>query len=86
MIALGDKLSNIRAMNRDHQIHGDKLWEKFNNKNSKEQAKYYCNLANAFWMDGIIRETPAFEEYANLCSEVFHVGREENGKMIIEEV
>ena len=86
MIALGDKLSNIRAMHRDYQIHGDKLWEKFNNKNSKEQAKYYCSLANAFWMDESIRNTPAFKEYANLCSEVFHVEREENGKLIIDEV
>ena len=31
MVALGDKLSNVRAMYRDYQVHGDQLWKKFNN-------------------------------------------------------
>lgn len=31
IIALGDKLSNVRAIHRDYQVCGDKVWEKFNN-------------------------------------------------------
>ena len=83
MIALGDKLSNIRAMHRDYQAHGDKLWEKFNNPDPKAQGMYYCSLANVFRKDDIIRETPAFKEYAALCAEVFHVERDQDGKMIV---
>ena len=83
MIALGDKLSNVRAMYRDYQVYGDKFWEKFNNPDPKAQGKYYCSLANAFWKDDIIRETPAFKEYAALCAEVFHVERDQDGKMIV---
>ena len=85
MIALGDKLSNVRAMYWDYQVHGDKFWEKFNNPDPKAQGKYYCSLANAFWKDDIIRETPAFKEYAALCAEVFHVERDQDGKMIVRD-
>lgn len=85
MIALGDKLSNVRAMHRDYQVHNDKLWEKFNNSNSKEQGWYYCSLANAFFEDEIIRKTPAFKEYVNLCTEVFHVEHDQDGKMNVKE-
>ena len=84
MIALGDKLSNVRAMYRDYQVHGDKLWEKFNNSNPKEQGMYYCRLANAFWKDETIRETPAFKEYVNLCTEVFHIEHDQDGKMNVK--
>ena len=86
MIALGDKLSNVRAMHRDYQVHGDKFWEKFNNPDSKAQGMYYCSLANAFWKDEAIRKTPAFKEYADLCAEVFHVERDQDGKMIVPEI
>ena len=83
MIALGDKLSNVRAMYRDYQVHGDKLWEKFNNPDPKAQGKYYCSLANVFREDDIIRETPAFMEYAALCAEVFHAERDQDENFIV---
>ena len=83
MIALGDKLSNVRAMYRDYQKDGDKLWEKFNNPDPKAQGKYYCSLANAFWDDEDIHKTPAFREYSDLCAEIFHVERDQNGKFVV---
>ncbi len=86
MIALGDKLSNIRAIYRDYQVYGDRLWEKFNNPDPKAQGMYYCSLANAFLKDETIRATPAFREYAGLCAEVFHVNRDREGKMIVPEI
>ncbi len=86
MIALGDKLSNIRAMVRDYKVIGEKLWQRFNEKDPVMHGRYYCGLANVFRKDETIRKTPAFEEYAELCAEVFHVERDSDGKMIVEEL
>ena len=83
MIALGDKLSNVRAMHRDLQVDGDKFWEKFNNKDPKAQGTYYCSLANAFRQDEEIRDTPALKEYADLCAEVFPVERDKDGIFMV---
>ena len=71
MIALGDKLSNIRAMHRDHAAIGDKLWERFNQKDPEEHAYYYCSLRDVFGADETIRETPEYREYAALCEDLF---------------
>ena len=86
MIALGDKLSNVRAMHRDYQAIGEELWQRFNEKDPEVQGKYYCGLANAFRQDETIRDTSAFKEYADLCAEVFHVERDSDGSMIVEEL
>ncbi len=45
IIALGDKLSNMRAIHRDYNEIGDKLWERFNCKDKREQGWYYSSLA-----------------------------------------
>ena len=83
MIALGDKLSNVRAIHRDYLACGDKVWEKFNNPDPKAQGMYYCSLANAFREDKDIRNTLAFREYADLCAEVFYAKRAQDGKLIV---
>ena len=41
IIALSDKLSNIRAIYRDYNKLGDELWNRFNQKDKKEHAWYY---------------------------------------------
>ena len=41
LVALGDKLSNARSLKRDYQMIGDKLWERFNMKDKRQQAWYY---------------------------------------------
>ena len=74
MIALGDKLSNIRAMVRDYRLNGEKIWAKFNNPNPMDQGLYYTRLAEVFETNDTIRSTPEYEEYAALCTELF--GRE----------
>jgi len=71
MIALGDKLSNIRAMTRDYRVIGEKLWQKFNEKDPIKQGMYYGLLANNFWEDEFLRETPEYKEYAELCAALF---------------
>ena len=71
IIALGDKLSNVRAMTRDYAVIGEELWKKFNNTNPMEQEIYYGHLSKAFEEDEFIRSTPAFKEYIELCSHLF---------------
>jgi len=68
MIALSDKLSNLRSIKRDYNKIGDKLWDRFNQKDPKEQAKYYRSFKNAtVELEGY--ET--WQEFANLVEEVF---------------
>jgi len=71
MIALGDKLSNIRAMTRDYRVIGEKLWQKFNVKDPKQQGWYYGALASIFGEDKFLQETPEYKEYAELCANLF---------------
>ncbi|QUA54586.1 HD domain-containing protein [Aristaeella lactis] len=70
-IALGDKLANIRAMYRDYIVIGEKLWERFNQKDPVMQGMYYGLLANMFYEDEKLRNTPEYREYVVLCSKVF---------------
>jgi myo-inositol-1(or 4)-monophosphatase len=72
MIALGDKLSNIRAMHNDYQKLGDRLWERFNQKDKSEHGWYYKGVAAAI-ID--LSSYPAWQEYTRLVSEVFEESR-----------
>lgn len=80
MITLGDKLSNVRAMYRDHYLLGEKFWEKFNNPDSKAQGMYYCAMVNIFRKDEAICDTLAFREYVDLCTQIFHMERDPDGE------
>lgn len=71
MLALGDKLSNIRAMTRDYRVKGEELWQKFNVKDPKQQGWYYGALASIFGEDKFLQETPEYKEYAELCAALF---------------
>ena len=68
MIALGDKLSNIRAIYRDNQRLGDQLWERFNQKDKSEHAWYYGEIAEA---TKELAMYPAWQEYDSLVKRVF---------------
>lgn len=46
-IACADKLANIRSILRDYEIIGEKLWERFNEKNPLEQKWYYEGLVKS---------------------------------------
>lgn len=85
MLALGDKLSNIRAMHRDQQVIGEELWKRFNEKDPMKHGMYYGSLANVFLEDKTLREKPECREYADLCAEVFHLERDQDGKLIVPE-
>ena len=68
MVTLGDKLSNIRAIYRDYLKLGDKLWERFNQKDKNEHAWYYSSIADLL---SDLKECPAWVEYKELVDKVF---------------
>ena len=68
MVALGDKLSNMRAIARDYAVQGDKLWSLFHTTDPKEHEWHYRGLADS------LRElsgTFAFREFEDLIDQVF---------------
>lgn len=68
MIALADKLSNIRSMYQDYQLIGDALWERFHEKRKEEQGWYYKSLVDALKdLDRFL----AWQEYKVLVEKVF---------------
>jgi len=71
MIALGDKLSNARAMSRDYEEIGEKLWERFNQQDPVRQGMYYGSIANVFGQDPVLKNTAAFREFVQLASSLF---------------
>ena len=71
MVCLGDKLSNIRAIQRDHGELGDMLWQRFNQKDPAEHAWYYHAVVDL--LEGELGETEAWRELAERVEAVFAV-------------
>ena len=68
MVALGDKLSNMRAIARDYAMQGDALWNLFRVKERKDHEWHYRGLAES------LRElhgTFAYQEFEQLINQVF---------------
>ena len=68
MVALGDKLSNMRAIARDYAVKGDALWDLFHAKDPKDHAWHYRGLADALRE---LEDTFAFQEFEKLINQVF---------------
>ena len=69
MVCLGDKLSNIRSIQRDFNALGDKLWQRFNQKDPDEHGWYYSTIADVLQAD--LGETDAWREYRERVDAVF---------------
>ena len=68
IVALGDKLSNMRAIARDYTVQGDALWNLFHAKDPSDHEWHYRGLAEALKeLDG----TFAYQEFVNLINKVF---------------
>ena len=67
-IALGDKLSNMRAIARDYQVVGDRLWLMFHEKDKATHAWRYRGLRDAL---AELDDTFAFQEFDRLVRETF---------------
>ena len=68
MVALGDKLSNMRAIARDYAVQGDALWNLFHAKDRKDHEWHYRGLADAL---NELRDTFAYKEFEQLINQVF---------------
>ena len=68
IVALGDKLSNMRAIAHDYDELGDALWERFHAKDPKDHEWYYRGLADSLRE---LQDTTAFQEFESLIHHVF---------------
>ena len=68
MVALGDKLSNMRAIARDYAVQGDALWNLFHAKDPKDHAWHNRGLADSLRE---LQDTFAFREFESLINQVF---------------
>ncbi len=68
MVALGDKLSNMRAIARDYAVQGDALWNLFHAKDPKDHEWHYRGLAGSLRE---LQDTFAFREFESLINQVF---------------
>ena len=68
VVAMGDKLSNMRAIWRDYQIKGDELWNIFHVKDKASHAWHYRGLAASL---SDLSDTFAYQEFVKLINDVF---------------
>ena len=71
IVALGDKLSNMRAIARDYADIGDALWGRFHAKDPKDHEWHYRGLADSLRE---LQDTAAFQEFESLINKVFSHG------------
>ena len=80
IITLADKLSNMRDMLIDYQELGEKLWNKFNNKNKEDHAWYYKSVVEElgkpnkekdFIVSFELSETEEYKELRELVNAIF---------------
>lgn len=69
MVALGDKLSNMRTIARDYAVQGDKLWNLFHAKDRSDHKWHYRGLAASLIE---LRDTFAYKEFEGLINKVFN--------------
>ena len=68
IVAMGDKLSNMRAIARDYATKGDELWNIFHVKNKADHEWHYRGLADSLKE---LSDTFAYKEFVALIDEVF---------------
>lgn len=68
IIALADKLSNLRSIHRDLNEKGEDFWKIFNNSNPVDHKWYYSEFLTCLKS---LENTQAYKEYANLVEDTF---------------
>lgn len=68
IVAMGDKLSNMRAIWRDYQQQGDALWNLFHAKLRSDHEWHYRGLADSLKE---LEGTFAYQEFVRLIDDVF---------------
>ena len=75
IVAMGDKLSNMRAIWRDYQTKGDALWDIFHVKDKASHEWHYRGLAQSL---SELSDTFAYQEFVHLIDDVFGKVKGEN--------
>ena len=68
IVALGDKLSNIRSLYGDYKRVGERIWQRFNMKDKEKQGWYYRGLCDSL---ADLVEFPEYAEFCDLVDRVF---------------
>lgn len=68
IVALGDKLSNMRTIARDYAVQGDSVWSLFRTSDRAEHEWHYRALAQAL---SELSDTFAYKEFEKLIIQVF---------------
>ena len=68
IVMLSDKLSNMRSIKQDYTKLGNKLWDRFNQKDKEKQAWYYMSLRDNL---SELEHFEAWKEYNRLVKNVF---------------
>ena len=68
IVAMGDKLSNMRAIARDYKEKGDALWSIFHVKDKASHEWHYRSLAASL---SELSDTFAYKEFVRLIESVF---------------
>ena len=72
IVALGDKLSNLRAIALDYRKLGDALWSRFSAPEGKKDIEwYYRSLASSL---ADLADTDPYQEYLALIEDTFTRG------------
>lgn len=69
MIALADKLSNIRDIDREYPKVGEEFWNRFRMKSKAAMGWYYIGVKDALQED--FAGIPAYKEYKMLVEKIF---------------
>lgn len=68
VVAMGDKLSNMRALNQDYKQIGEELWNRFHVTDPKLHEWHYRGLAKAL---SHLNNTEAYKEFCRLIEDTF---------------
>ncbi len=68
IVALSDKLSNMRNIHNDFYLHGDDFWNRFNEKNPELHRWRFYELLKCF---DELKETMAYMEFEHLVKDTF---------------
>ena len=68
MLWLGDKLSNLRALRRDHDALGTAVFDRFNNRDPLAHKWYFGRILDLL---RDFAQTPAYQEYSGHFHAVF---------------
>lgn len=73
IVAMGDKLSNMRAIARDYALKGDQLWQIFHVTDRASHEWHYRGLARSL---SELSDTFAYKEFVSLINQVFGTPKE----------